>query len=133
MALTIRRDANSEIRQHLTFEQRWEGEDRGLIISWEQGRKLAIQNPELSNRAKDGELVELPWKRGSWFYLAMWQGLKGEDLIIDTSRQIIMTRTYNDANGEEKSQEIKFPESGTCPEHLKKLKAEGRIRDLYSD
>ena len=115
----------------MNFQQRWNDDDKGLIISWESGRKMADNNPELAKRAKTGELVELPWKRGSWFYLAMWQGLKGESLNIDTSKEIVMTHHYTNSKGKTVEMLIKFPESGTDPEHYRKLKREGRVRELY--
>jgi hypothetical protein len=66
-----------------------------MITCWEAGRDLREQNPELAARAECGELVPLPWKGGTHNakkgaqkcgalqYLAMWQGLRGEDLNID--------------------------------------------------
>lgn len=72
-------------------------EDNGLIACWERGREKAIEEPELAAKAIVGQLVILPWKGGvereikkkekygTYRYLAMWQGLRGEDLDIDTS------------------------------------------------
>lgn len=57
------------------------------------------EEPELAANAISGQLVVLPWKGGvekaikkkekfgSLRYLAMWQGLRGEDLNIDTSTE----------------------------------------------
>ncbi len=133
MGLIIKRSINEPIRENLSFDERWKTDDRGLVTSWEAGRELAQNNSNLSQQACDGELVELPWKRGSWRYLAMWQGLRGEDLNINTTEQIQMIHRYVNEKGKQVSRVIKFPESGTCPENLRTLKEEDRIRDLYFD
>lgn len=85
------------IRQGLSTSERWETDDNGLIACWERGREYAIEHPELAAHAIAGQLVVLPWKGGverkikkkekygTYRYLAMWQGLRGEDLNIDTS------------------------------------------------
>lgn len=73
-----------------------------LITSWEAGRRYAIDHPDLAEAAGRGELVVLPFKGGvdkpaktgkvgTLFYLAMWQGLRGEDLKIDTDSRPMMT------------------------------------------
>lgn len=133
MSIKVTRSIDEPIRKDLSFQKRWNQDDKGLIISWEQGRKLAKDNPDLSQKAKDGDLIELAWRRGSWYYLAMWQGLRGEDLDIDTSGQIQMNYHYTDNNGKPAMTLIKFPESGTHPSQLKKLKNEGRVGELYFD
>jgi hypothetical protein len=58
---------------------------------------MATEQPELARAALAGELVPLPWKGGvekailarrkygTIRYLAMWQGLRGESLSIDTN------------------------------------------------
>lgn len=80
-----------------SWEERWGGQDRGLICSWHRGIEKVREAPELCQQAMRGELPSLPWvgggkfikagKRvGSLHYLAMWQGLRGEDLNIDTTR-----------------------------------------------
>ncbi len=74
------------------------GTDNGLITCWEVGRINRIKSPELAARAMNGELPVLPWKGGvekklkkekygSLYYLAQWQGLRNEDLDIDTSEE----------------------------------------------
>ena len=66
-----------------------------LITAWEAGRAMATKQPSLAASALAGELPVLPYKGGvekaikgskvgTLFYLAMWQGLRGEDLSIDT-------------------------------------------------
>jgi len=133
MAVRITRSITEPLREKLTFSQRWDQDDRGLITCWERGRVLATTHPELAQRAIEGDLVELPWKRGSWHYLAMWQGLRNTDLNVDTSAEILMSHSYIDSKGENKTIEIHFPESGTCPSHLKTLKAKNQDRRLYFD
>ena len=95
------------LRKELTWEERWKGDDRGLISCWELGRELRDENPELAKCAENGELPVLVWKGGvekrlkkkikygTLSYLAEWQGLRGEDLNIDLSeeREIICSKT----------------------------------------
>jgi hypothetical protein len=86
------------------WEDRWEGEDKGLICSWLRGIQKAKEEPELATRCSRGELPSLAWigggkaikagKRvGSLNYLAMWQGLRGEDLRVDTEAGAELTCT----------------------------------------
>ncbi len=86
-------------REGLSWKQRWKGQDGGLIACWEKGRDLRISEPDLAVRAKNGELPVLAWKGGiekqtkkkmkygTLFYLAQWQGLRGEDLDIDMDEE----------------------------------------------
>lgn len=90
-------------RDSLSWEQRWKGEDQGLITCWEVGRRIAEQRPELADCAKKGELPVLGWKGGvektlkkkekigTLFYLAQWQGLRGDDLDIDLASEPRLT------------------------------------------
>jgi hypothetical protein len=94
----------------------WNGPDGGLIACWQRGREKAKIEPDLAKRAKTGVLVTLPWKGGTentedqdgntknkkfakrfgtYKYLAMWQGLRGEDLNLDLDgeRVIVCTKT----------------------------------------
>jgi hypothetical protein len=85
-------------RKNPTWEQRWGQPDKGLITCWDRGRELAEQDPQLAALAKAGELIPLSWKGGgikpvkpnqrygSFYYLAMWQGLRGDDLDIETEQ-----------------------------------------------
>lgn len=85
------------IRSGLSNSENWNGEDKGLILCWELGRKNAMKDLENSLRARNGELIPLGWKGGvdkpnlkgkkigSFNYYAQWLGLRGEDLDIDTS------------------------------------------------
>ncbi|QOQ81137.1 hypothetical protein INP81_17540 [Comamonas thiooxydans] len=82
------------------FELRLNGPDRGLINAWQAGLNLRVNNSELVEKALAGELPPLPFKGGierkiqaqnkvgSLWYVAMWQGLRGEDLHIDTEQHI---------------------------------------------
>jgi len=85
---------------------RWLSLDQGLIAAWEVGRQLAVTQPEIAEAAKRNDLVPLPWKGGVektikggkfgvYRYVAMWQGLRGDDLSIDTTarQQLRCTRT----------------------------------------
>jgi hypothetical protein len=95
----IHRAVTTPIREGLDTEQRWLGPDKGVIAAWERGRQLSRENPELSSRARAGELMVLPWKGGveralksgqkygTKRYLAMWLGLRGDDLDIDLTNE----------------------------------------------
>ena len=107
MSQRISRSSKTPKREGLSWEERWKGRDKGLITCWEVGKNWAQAKPELALRARDGELPVLGWKGGvekktqkkkkfgSLLYLAMWQGLRGEDLDIDMSQetQLICSRT----------------------------------------
>ena len=94
----------SEIRRvGLSWDERWKCCDKGLINCWEIGRERREKDPELSQRAENGELPPLEWKGGvvrplkiqvkygTLNYLAAWQGLRGEDLDIDLSSEVELT------------------------------------------
>lgn len=103
--MKIYRSISEPIRDGANWDERWNSEDNGLIACWERGREKRLEDPELAARAADGKLVVLPWKGGvekaikkkhkfgTLFYLAMWQGLRGEDLNIDTAEDITLTCT----------------------------------------
>lgn len=91
--LKIERIFTSASPQAESWEERWEGPDKGLVCSWLRGIQKAKESPELAEQALRGELPSLPWvgggkaikagKRvGALHYLAMWQGLRGDDLSI---------------------------------------------------
>lgn len=106
MSTLIRRTIETNVRTGLDWRQTWEDVDNGLIKCWEVGRERARQHPELAERCKAGELPVLGWKGGvsralkklekfgSLKYLAQWQGLRGEDLDIDTARERVLTCTH---------------------------------------
>ena len=97
--MIVSRKISDPIRTDLTREELWEASDKGLILCWETGRQLAQLNHDLSALAVAGELPVLGWKGGtdralkknskfgSLRYLAQWQGLRGDDLNIDTSAE----------------------------------------------
>lgn len=104
-AMKVFRSIDEPFREHLSWDETWEGADDGLIKCWENGRKLAGSNPDLAEQAKSGRLVSLAWKGGltralkvqkygTFFYLACWQGLRGEDLSLDTGRDIVIRCSY---------------------------------------
>lgn len=105
----IFRSKNEPDRKGLSWQERWQGPDRGLITSWEVGRHNRVEKPELAERVSKGELPVLGWKGGvdkalkskvfkwgSLHYLAQWQGLRGEDLDIDPSEEtsLVCSRTF---------------------------------------
>lgn len=87
------------------YEERWHGPDQGLICCWLRGIEKAHEDPELAAKALSGELPVLAWKGGvekkiksgakvgSIKYVATWQGLRGEDLNIDSGAEIELTCT----------------------------------------
>ena len=95
----VYRSCRDKKRDGLSWDELWEGPDKGLITCWEVGRELSKKEPELAGRAKKGELPVLVWKGGvekktkkkekygTLFYLAQWQGLRGDDLDIDLSEE----------------------------------------------
>ena len=102
-------------RQMLSWDETWMGPDQGLIACWERGREMRITEPELASQAEQGELITLPWKGGTenidqdkekikktqkpqkrfgtLNYLAMWQGLRGEDLSVDLDGEQVIACT----------------------------------------
>jgi hypothetical protein len=103
----IYRSIQEPIRQGLSTQDRWKDADGGLITCWEVGREKIVKNPELAERARNGELPVLGWKGGvekkmvqkekygSLHYLAQWQGLRGEDLDISITEdtEVVCTKT----------------------------------------
>lgn len=89
-------------RMGLSWDELWEGVDKGLIACWEVGRELREKYPELASRVEKGELPVLGWKGGvekktkegekygTLLYLAQWQGLRGIDLDIDLSQELVL-------------------------------------------
>lgn len=99
LSVRVYRSIDEPIRVKPDYNERWNMEDKGLITAWELGRELAISNPELANKALNGELPPLGFKggyerelkskkpkHGPMVYLAELQGLRGEDLDIDELR-----------------------------------------------
>ncbi len=102
--MIVTRLITAPFREYKTWDDRWRAEDQGLITCWEKGRELSLAKPDLAQRALKGELIPLGWKGGvektikskkygSLNYLATLQGIKGEDLFIDTEIELQMTCT----------------------------------------
>lgn len=103
--MKIHRSIAEPLRLDPNWDERWGDVTRGLITSWERGREKSLEDPVLASRALSGELVVLPWrggvekatqkqlKYGAFNYLAMWQGLRGEDLNIDVEEETSLTCT----------------------------------------
>ncbi len=84
------------------FQKRINGPDKGLINAWLAGMNYVREYPDVAARAKAGELPVLPWrggvdraiktrnKIGALQYVAMWQGLRHEDLHLDTEAEPVM-------------------------------------------
>jgi hypothetical protein len=60
----ISRSYKEPKREGLSWEEQWEGPDKGLISCWELGRERNKREPELAERARNGELPMLGWKGG---------------------------------------------------------------------
>jgi hypothetical protein len=100
--MNIFRSIEEPIRENATWDDRWVAEDQGLIACWERGRTKSKEAPALSSAARGGELVVLPWKGGvekslktnkkygTLSYLAMWQGLRGENLDINVAAEKVL-------------------------------------------
>lgn len=107
MSHRITRSIQEPKREGLTWADLWQRDDKGLILCWELGREMRKKEPELAQRAETGELPVLGWKGGverrikagekigTLYYLAQWQGLRGEDLDIDLDEEptLICSRT----------------------------------------
>jgi hypothetical protein len=105
MSKRLFRSIEEPVREGLSWDERWKSADEGLIACWENGRERATRNPELAERAKKGELPVTGWKGGiekktkigekygTLFYLAEWQGLRGNDLEIDLLSEPTLTCT----------------------------------------
>lgn len=99
----VKRNIEAPIRVGLDWPATWLAEDKGLIKAWEIGRQLAISRHDLAEAALRDELPAVNWrggvakkikkphKFGSLHYLAQWQGLRNEDLSINTSEEITLT------------------------------------------
>lgn len=101
--MRVERSINDAFRVAQDWESRWGDLERSLVSAWERGREKNVEDPELADRARLGQLVVLPWKGGvekaiqridkvgTHLYVAMWQGLRGDDLDIDTSVESSIT------------------------------------------
>src|SRR5674476_952496 len=103
--MKVFRAISEPVRKDPTFDERWGSIELGLITSWEAGREMGLEKPELVEDAKVGRLMVLPWKGGVakalktttkygvFNYVAMWQGLRGENLNVDPEVEMTMTCT----------------------------------------
>jgi hypothetical protein len=84
----------------LTWDERWGTLELGIVSAWERGVEKGRESPNLATAAKAGALVPLPWrggvekaikgeKVGVFWYLAMWQGLRGDDLDLDPDQECL--------------------------------------------
>ncbi len=101
----MHRSITEPIRHKQSFDDRWGTVELGLITSWERGREKSGEEPQLAALAVAGQLPILPWKGGveqaiqkkmkygALNYLAMWQGLRGEDLNIEVEEEVALTCT----------------------------------------
>ncbi len=101
--MKIFRSVNEPIRTGLSWDERWGDAHRSVISSWERGREKSLESPDLAADARNGQLVLLPWKGGVekaikktekygvFNYLAMWQGLRGDDLNVDPDQERSVT------------------------------------------
>jgi hypothetical protein len=101
--MLIQCDINNPPALGRTWEERQEGPDKGLISAWLRGIEIAKERPYLAAAAKRNELPVLPFrgglektikakrKVGSIHYLAMWQGLRSENLCVDLTAEIQLT------------------------------------------
>lgn len=98
--------ADSPPPEELEFDQRWGTIDRALVTCWLRGRALRTEQgwQETARRAAAGELPSIIFDGGSdgpskpgakrtgvLQYLAIWQGIRGEDLKIDTEAATTLT------------------------------------------
>ena len=106
--MKIQRNIAEPIRELASWDERWKGFDLGLITCWELGREKALEDKNLADSARAGQLIPLAWKGGvqpsialkkkygTYFYLAMWQGLRGDNLDIDLHENFSITCTLTD-------------------------------------
>lgn len=90
------------------YAERMEGPDQGIVNAWlagiamrrdtecaQQASALAGELPVLPYRGGVERKLKIKQKIGALHYLAMWQGLRGDDLDIDTETEpeLICTKT----------------------------------------
>lgn len=110
MSGRLTRSIAEPIRPEADWPATWQGPDKGLVYCWERGRMIRVDGVRvlgdadaaraLVAAAERGELPPLPWKGGTspemtptskkigtLQYLAMWQGLRNENLDLDLEGQ----------------------------------------------
>lgn len=103
MNMIINKSISEPIPPIRNFNENWGDLSAGLVTAWNTGRDKIERDPELAEAARNGQLIPLVWKGGvekkilkttkygSMYYLAMWQGLRGEDLNIDLDFETTLT------------------------------------------
>ena len=115
--MLFERDFTSPYRDADSVAKRFDGPDKGLITAWEVGRKMRAKNHHLlkyydlgalpmdgfkggafdveayEKALKEGTEYEFPVTplEGTLHYLAQLQGLKGENLSVDTDKEYTLT------------------------------------------
>jgi len=86
------RSISENIRVTPSYDERWNGDDKGLVTCWEVGRKKRESEhlPVLGWKGGVDKTLQKKEKFGSLNYLAQWQGLRGEDLDILLSEEVTM-------------------------------------------
>lgn len=126
--MKLQRSISEPPRQSLTWDERWNGPDDGLIACWERGREKANESPDVAAQCSAGRLLVLPWrggiekaikgkKFGTFEYLSMWQGLRNEDLNIDTDIEPEMVCSLTGQRVTFTSDRNKYAESDESLEH----------------
>ncbi|WP_423459916.1 hypothetical protein [Ottowia sp. VDI28] len=94
--------ASSPPTAEANFEKRVNGPDGGMVSAWLAGRELSSQRPDLAAAATANELpilafaggverkIKLQEKLGALQYVAMWQGLRGDDLRVNLSEESVL-------------------------------------------
>ena len=103
MNMIINKSISEPIPLTTSWDESWGDLPAGLVTAWNTGRDKVERDPELAEAARTGQLIPLVWKGGvekkilkttkygSMYYLAMWQGLRGEDLNIDLDSEPSIT------------------------------------------
>jgi len=104
--MIVRKSVSEPINVAHDWESRWGNLAAGIVTSWIRGRELVKEKPDLAEAARAGRLIPLAWKGGvekkiqketkygSMYYLAMWQGLREEDLNIDLDSEPSLTCSF---------------------------------------
>lgn len=120
----IFRSISEPIRSGLDWDTLWKSKDLGLVACWERGREKALTDTVLAAKVTAGQLPVLPWKGGfkeatklgwrygTFNYLAMWQGMKGEDLNIHTDLDVTMVCAATGMKTVFTSDRLKFAPAG---------------------
>lgn len=130
METHIYRSIAEPIRESLSQDERWYQPDKGLIWAWERGRQLVQRRPCLAVLARNNRLPKLVWRRGSWLYLAMLQGILGQDLSIFPERELVLDRVTRGKNKDHIQRKVKFPRDGFPPDYIARLRQEMRLGDI---